>query len=101
MNKKASTSEAIFIGIVLALLVLLVFTVSKLLKEDIGEIGGHKCAKGSRLTVDYPFCTDMKNCVDDCFLLNGGFVKMGYRGQGFGKQQVCFCLLEDGIQNIW
>lgn len=71
-----------------------------LIKDNIHEIVGIKCARNLRITVDYPFCSTVLDCMEDCATIKGGFVEVKTVG-GIGREDRCFCYTKDGIENIW
>ena len=95
--------EQIFtIGIMITFLLLFFGVICYLLifHNNINEIVGIKCARTSRITVDYPFCSHLLDCMEDCSTVKAGFVEVK-TVSGFANKNRCFCYTTDGIRNIW
>ena len=71
-----------------------------LIHNNVNEISGIKCVRNLRINVDYPFCSTVLDCMEDCSTIKAGFVEAKTIG-GFGNPNRCFCYTTDGIQNIW
>lgn len=102
-EKKMKNYEILTLWIIIVILLLFVSFMIYLLMfhNNVTEITGIKCARNSRINIDYPFCSDLNNCIQDCFLIQGGFVKIRYQSVGIGNIKLCYCLTERGIENIW
>ena len=90
----------IFGGIMFLLIFFAFISYVLLIKDNVHEIAGIKCARNLRVTVDYPFCSTVLDCMEDCFTVKGGFVEAKTIG-GFGEQDRCFCYTKNGVENIW
>ena len=94
--------EILTIGMIIIFLLLFVGFMTYLLmfNNNVNEIVGIKCARSSRINVDYPFCSTVLDCMEDCSIIQGGFVKAETVG-GISNSDRCFCYTKNGIQNIW
>ena len=98
MNEK----EMFAIGIIVLFLFLFFGSIVYLLMfyNNVTEIVGVKCARNSRINVDYPFCSTVLDCMEDCTTIGGGFVKAETVG-GISNSDRCFCYTKNGIINTW
>jgi len=90
----------LFFAFGIALVIL--FSIALILTEDnTGVVAGTECIRNFRLDTDVPFCSAVTECVHDCTVIDGGFVKVTRHGGGFSGGEACFCLTQNGVQNIW
>ena len=92
----------LFFGLIITFMIVSFIYISHtlLIRNNVHEIAGIKCARNLRVTVNYPFCSTVLDCMEDCSTVKGGFVEAKTIA-GFGEQDRCFCYTKNGIENIW
>ena len=94
--------ETIIISvIVLSLMVYFVFlSYLFLIRNNFHEVAGVKCVRDLRVIVDYPYCSTVLDCMEDCSTVQAEFVEAKTVDE-WGEKSKCFCYTNNGTENIW